>query len=427
MRSIVTRVLLAALILAIELGVLTAPLAAAPGLAQVASDPPSCADPQSAAAVARPDGIGRTVLFDQFVQPFVDEAARKRARQAADDAGYAHRVDQDLNTGRLNIALLGYGEEHDQVYDDMGVSVTILSLNLATWDMASISLSRDIRVPELEDQSVHEPPRWPLTLRAAYKARGFDGIRAILEDATGLAIDFQVVMKDVFVRNYLNDVNGPVELVVPKDFQTNAYRLDGVLHPEDFIPAGRQTLSTDRAMTFILGETLDPQGKADERSYRKDLLLKTLSCTVRQRLEAKDAGFALSLLRFLVSELNGQDLSSDFDFQLVAGGLANLAEGFITSGGNTDPSFPQLGAARELVVHDLSYGDGGVRRVHSIVTNPDADGTADQPIVKQEIQLGSLAPYMLIPIGGNPYAADLVTDYWAAVRSLVKSTLNPPN
>ena len=40
-----------------------------------------------------------------------------------------------------------------------------------------------------------EPPRWPLTLRAAYKARGFDGIRAILEDATGLAIDFQVVLK----------------------------------------------------------------------------------------------------------------------------------------------------------------------------------------------------------------------------------------
>jgi hypothetical protein len=41
--------------------------------------------------------------------------------------------------------------------------------------------------------------------------------------------------------------------------------------------------------------------------------------------------------------------------------------------------------------------------------------------VKQEIQMGSLAPYMLIPIGGNPYASDLVNDYWSAVRRLVRT------
>jgi hypothetical protein len=386
----------------------------------------SCADPQSTVAQATPDRAGRTVLFDQFVQPFVDDATRRRARQADEDPAYAHRVDQGLNAGRLNLAFLGYGEEHDQLYDDMGVSVTILSLNLATWDMASISLSRDIRVPELEDQSVAEPPRWPLTLRAAYRARGFEGIRAILEDATGLAIDFEVVMKDVFVRNYLDDVNGPVELVVPKDFQTNTYRLAGAEHGEDFIAAGRQTLSTDKAMTFILAETLDPQGKDDERSYRKDLLLKTLSCTVREHLEARDSGFALNLVRFLLGELKSGDLNSDFDFQLVGGGLGSLAQAFIVAGGNVDQRFPQLGAARELVVHDKDYGDGGVRRVRRIETNPDDEGIADQPVVKHEIQLGSLAPYMLIPIGGNPYAADLVDDYWTSVRTLIKSSLISP-
>jgi anionic cell wall polymer biosynthesis LytR-Cps2A-Psr (LCP) family protein len=420
------RALLVALVVGLGLGAPAGAVVAAPGVFQVGAESASCADPQSAVALARLDRTGRTILFDQFVQPFVDGATRTRATRTEQDPAYTHRIDQDLNAGRLNVALLGYGEEHDQLYDDVGVSVTILSLNLATWDMASISLSRDIRVPELEDESVHQPPRWPLTLRAAYRARGFDGIRAILEDATGLAIDFQVVMKDVFVRNYLNDVNGPVELVVPKDFQTNKYRLDGVEHDEDFIPAGRQTLSTDKVMTFVLAETLDPQGKADERSYRKDLLLKTLSCTVRQRLEARDSGFALNLLRFLASELNSQDLNSDFDFHLIGGGLGSLAQALITSGGNVDQNFPQVGMARELVVHDPDYGDGGVRRVRRIETNPDDQGLPDQPVVKQEIQLGSLAPYMLIPIGGNPYATDLVDDYWASVRSLVKSSLIPP-
>lgn len=385
----------------------------------------SCADAAVAAAVTRPTTGGRTLLFDQFIQPIVDEAARRRANRLSTDAAYAQRVDQHLNARRLNVALLGYGEEHDQTYDDTGISVTILSLNLDTWDMASVSLSRDIRAPELEDQSATTPPRWPATVRAAYTVGGYDEVRTILEDATGLAVDFQVLIKDVFVRNYLDQVSGPVELVVPKDFTTNAYRLDGVEHEPDFIPAGRQTLTTDKAMTFVLGESLDPQGKADERSYRKDLLLKTLSCEARQNIAARDVGFALGLTRFSLGELKNQDLRADFDFQLLTGALGSLAQALVTSGGQLDTTFPQLGGARELVVHDEAFGDGGVRRVHAMAADPDAHGIPDNPNVKAEIRFGSLAPYMLIPIGGNPYAADLVNDYWESVRALVRTTLTP--
>jgi hypothetical protein len=383
----------------------------------------SCADAALAAAVARPDSQGRTLLFDQFVQPLLDESARRRAEWAAEDAGYTHRVDADLNASRLNVALLGFGEEHDQTYGDTGISVTILSLNLQTWDLMSISLSRDIRAPELEDQSARVPPRWPVTLRAAYKSGGFERVRTILEDATGLAIDFQVLMKDVFVRNYLDAVSGPVELTVPQDFATNTYRLDGVDHPPDLISAGRQTLSTDKAMTFVLGEVEDPQGRADERSYRKDLLLRTLVCDARQRFGARDVGFALNLARFSLGELKNQDLTSDFDFGVITHSLAGLAQAFVGARGDVDSTFPQLGSGRELVVHDEAFGDGGVRRVHYMALTPDAYGIPENPQVAQEIQLGSLAPYLLIPLGGNPYADDLVTDYWGSVRDLIRSRL----
>jgi hypothetical protein len=176
-------------------------------------------------------------------------------------------------------------------------------------------------------------------------------------------------------------------------------------------------------MTFVLGESLDPHGKVDERSYRKDLLLKALTCEVRQRFAARDVGFALNLLRFSASELSNQDLSTDFDFQLIAGGLANLARAFVGAGGDVDSSFPQLSSARELVVHDEAFGDGGVRRVHHMIAKPDDNGIADSAAVKQELQMGSLAPYMLIPIGGDPYGADVVGDYWPAVRALIKSNV----
>lgn len=387
-----------------------------------AQTPPSCADAAPTRSVSRPDG-GRTLAFDQFIGPLLDESARRRAHWQLEDPQYSERVDAQLNAQRLNIALLGYGEEHDQTYGDMGISVTILSLDLHSWDLVTISLSRDIRAPELEDQSVQVPPRWPVTLRAAYKAGGFDQVRQVLEDATGLAIDFEVLMKDVFLRNYLDEVSGPVELVVPQDFATNLYRLDGIDHPRDVIAAGRQTLSTDKAMTFVLGEVVDPQGRADERSFRKDLLLRTLACQARQQIAAHDAGFALNLIRFSLGELRSQDLASDFDFRLITDGLGALAQTFVTSRGDVDATFPQLATGRELVVHDEAFGDGGVRRVHYMAPMPNQYGVSDNPNVTQEIAMGSLAPYMLIPLGGNPYATDLVTDYWTSVRGLIRARL----
>ncbi len=82
-----------------------------------------------------------------------------------------------------------------------------------------------------------------------------------------------------------------------------------------------------------------------------------------------------------------------------------------------------MSGARELVVHAEAFGDGGVRRVHDMATTPDDRGVPDHPLVIQELRLGSLAPYMLLPMGGNPYATDLIGEYWSSVRDLVKATL----
>src|SRR6516225_9695447 len=97
-------------------------------LPAAAQTPSSCAEPAPGSPVSRPDGQGRTLLFDQFVLPLLDESAQRRARWSAEDPLYTHRVNADLNANRLNFALLGFGEEHEQTYGDAGISVTILSL-----------------------------------------------------------------------------------------------------------------------------------------------------------------------------------------------------------------------------------------------------------------------------------------------------------
>ena len=99
----------------------------------------SCADPVSA-PVARPDLQGRPLLFDRFVQPLVDESARRRAQWTSEDPEFVDRVDAPLNAHRLNIALLGFGEEHEQTYGDTGISVTILSLVIGV--LGSYALGR---------------------------------------------------------------------------------------------------------------------------------------------------------------------------------------------------------------------------------------------------------------------------------------------
>ena len=149
--------LAAAVTLAALLPAVYAPSAASAMPAAVPADlPPSgprpansmgCADPAADPPRGRPASQGRPLVFDDFIAPLVDDARARRARLAADDPRYRIRVDEVLNARRLNVALLGYAEEHGQSYEGAGITVSVLSLDIDTWDMATISLSRDTRVP----------------------------------------------------------------------------------------------------------------------------------------------------------------------------------------------------------------------------------------------------------------------------------------
>ncbi len=52
-------------------------------------------------------------LFDSLMRPFMYEAQIRREDRARKEPDYAKRIDKDLNEGRINFVLFGYGETHE--------------------------------------------------------------------------------------------------------------------------------------------------------------------------------------------------------------------------------------------------------------------------------------------------------------------------
>lgn len=216
---------------------------------------------------------------------------QRQAREIS-DPGYANRVDKDLNKDRVNFLVFGYGEEHGEAYNDFGGSISIVSYDLKTGKIGTISLSRDIRAPELErmlidPNSGEKRSLGPATLREVYKRGGFEGMREIAEKATGLSIDHQMVMKDTAIRDYLAQVSGPVDVDINKPHLSGPFRIGGKEFPGgvEFQP-GKQRLSPELAIRYLLAEDINPQGKVDERAYRKTPVMEGMVESTKTNLGA---------------------------------------------------------------------------------------------------------------------------------------------
>lgn len=368
-------------------------------------------------------------LFNEVVRPFIDEAMKKRAERARTDPEFYHRIDQELNYNRINLLLFGYSEEHGESYEEYGGVPTILSYNLTTGQIGVVHLSRDIRVPELERLD----PKGSIDsqrVRSIFKKGGFDQMRTISEDITGLAIDYQIVLKDAVVRDAIRDLaDGSLNLDIPKDHHTGPFRFDGKLEDPNgsFIQKGPQQMTTEQLMRYILAEDKQPGGKEDERSYRKNQVMTELSKKIKAKTRANPL-FLLTLINFIKQKESTKELRVDFDLSLLnrgaqlMGGLVNAVGQLIKGREIAETNLPEMDPNKQLVFHDAYFGDGGVTRVHNIKNVRDPL-RVDHPKVLDDIRNDLLPPWMLIPNGGNPYAKDLVNEYWQSVRKMVKEKL----
>lgn len=375
-------------------------------------------------------------LFNEFIKPFIEEAMLRRKTWAESDPEYHHMIDKELNENRLNIVVFGYGEEHGESYEDYGGAPSVFSLDFKTGKIAIVHFSRDIRAPDLE-RLLPEGQRKPLTIRDVYRVGGkgkggFNQMRYLIGRASGLVADYQLVMKDLVLRDVIAQfADGNLEIDVPKDHDTGPFRLDRKQYGDGLIKKGRQSMDINQLMRYVLAEDKNPQGKQDERSYRKNQVTEALVQRMRGKFKQMSLFEKIDYLNqikdLIERERRDKNLELEFDPNLLAkafDGMLKVTDRLLGNlGQNIELIVPEIDKSREIIFHDPYFGDGGVTRVHNILNFPNAGGRTDNPRILEEVRAQSLPAWMLIPDGGNPYSDDLIRDYWQATRSMVKQKL----
>ncbi len=351
--------------------------------------------------------------FQQLIKPFVDEAMKRRAERAANDPEYYNRVDKELNQDRVNILLYGYGEEwkggEDMDQPTFG-SHSIFSINLKSGKIDLVSPTHDTRAPEIEQfLKKNGKEARPTRIDRAYDIGGYDLMRQVLEDATGLSVDYQIRAEDTLIK-YLVDNLGGINVDIPFNVNTKQFRDDGKMYPPHQFSKGSQKMDGITALQFIKAWS-DPVDPAKERNIRKHLAMKAIFDQVKQKTKEGDRMFGINMFSLLATENLKGNIGFDFDEkQFIFPVLGNLGKL-----GKLD-----LSIEKTIFVVDPAIGDGGVQWITA--------NAAENPITQKDIENGVYGQdlAMEIPFNANPYSSNLVRDYWKSVRDLISSRLGKP-
>lgn len=362
-----------------------------------------------------------TTLFDALMAPLAEEARHRRADLARTDPEYAKRVDAELNQGRVNFLLFGYGESHEPPVTERAIigSHSIISYDLRTRQAAIISLTHDIRAPEIERALTRQGQKLlAFRMDQAYNVGGFKLMRTMIEDATGLSVDFQVTFKDSVIQDLVDGVFGGVQVDVPMAFDVQPFYLEGIKYDRGHFDKGPQRLTGRQAIQFIKTVPIaeGAYDKSLEHNVRKALIFDALLRSVDDNYA--DKGFWLRGSAFLTGELLTGAIKYDFDpVGLVVNNIGVTATSlhkYVGRGKAGKMSLPRFTVSKYIV--DPAEGDGGVQWVNA--------NAAVNPLTKKDIEAGVYPSLdMEVPIGANPYG-DLPTEYWTSVRKLVKESLS---
>jgi hypothetical protein len=241
-------------------------------------------------------------------------------------------------------------------------------------------------------------------------------MRKVLEDATGLSMDFQAAFKDAAIQRLVDNVFDGVQVTAPMTFDVHPFYLDGVKYPGGHFPQGPQKLNGRQVIQFIKTVPV-AEGTYDkllEHNSRKSLVFDALLKSLDEKYT--DRTFWLKGAAFVAGEFVNGSVVCDFDpvaliVNNIGGTTASLSKARAPAAGQLH--LPKIN--HSLYIVDPAQGDGGVQWVNA--------NAAENPITQKDIDAGiypTLA--MEVPINANPYG-DLVTGYWTSVRGLVKESL----
>ncbi len=384
---------------------------------------PTQVSPTAIAHQEAPKAPEKTNILDELLKPFIEEAMRRRAERAKNDPEYARRVDQELNAERVNFLLYGYGDTLENPPEnpnlergEMG-SHSIFSYNLRTKKFDIVSLTHDIRAPEIEKYLQKQGREaTPTKLNGAFNIGGFALQGEAIENATGFAVDFQMVMPDTFIKDITDNAFGAVNVDVPFSIDLYPFYHEGKLYPEGHLEKGKQKMDGIKAMQFLKAwsKTHRPE---HERNIRKHLFIKAL--IKEAKANKTNLGFLIKSFGFLQEQEAKQTVKVDFDLaKLLASPQTLIGLATKAIGQSDDEEMFQTNKTMYVVDPYSGGPEGGVVWVTR----------SESPQIKDELARGVINdPTMVVPHtkNANPYSDDLITNYWSSVRKLVKETLSP--
>jgi len=359
-------------------------------------------------------------LFDRLMEPFVKEAEKLREERRQLSPEYERRIDWEFNRGRINFALYGYGETHEPPATERGIigSHTIISYNTRTRKVDIVSLTHDIRAPEIErfKKARGETQSSAMKNHQAYPTGGFDLMREVLEDATGLSCDFQIAFRDRTIAFAIDRMFGRIPVDVPLNFRVHPYYLDGKKYPASEFRRGRQELTGEEAIQYIKTVPIETTATYDKRLEHNARKYSVLS-GVKEALKANAINplFWVNAFRFVKDSNDEKLIDYDFDSQKLLqnniGWIFGNLGGFIVTDASGKSVMPEMG--KNIYIHDPKSGAGGVQWVN---------GNADiNPSTRRDINRGEFPDRnMAVPLGSNSQSSDLVKGYWWYLRSHIK-------
>lgn len=379
--------------------------------------------PETPTVNPAPEIIERSEVFDKLLTPFINEIKRRREKRAGEDSEYSKRIDEELNEGRVNFLLYGYGETHEPPLTEKAIigSQTIISIERNSQKVDMVSLTHDIRAPEIEryQEAQGQHNGLPIKIDKAYLVGGFDLQKQTLEDATGFSCDFQIAFKEIIIADLVDNIFGGIEVEVPVDFDVYPFYLEGKKFEGRHFSAGKQAMDGVTVIQFIktVPKTIvdykkQYYGKSLEHNARKHEVFKSLIAALETDVDSPV--FWMRMLQFLSKKRNEGMIEYDFDIKsLLIRNIVPLASmgKFLIRRTNSEQALPKINKAVYIV--DIAHGDGGVSWVKA---DPN-------PITKLDLAKG-LYPDLAteVPNNANPYG-DLVSEYWPSVRRRIKELL----
>ncbi len=393
--------------------------------------------------------------FNELIRPLIEERGRRREAWAKDPD---HRgIDKELNANLINFAVVAWSQGR-------GESLTVLSYNLITGKVTTVSCTRETITPEvIKFNKQKHPDRKDIfslgngTNMFAYGTGGFDLVRKVIENETGLSADFGIYMDDEALYDFIKDVAGDeVEIEVKEELHLKDAEFDKrwgwdpngfVLKPSKYKMTARQ------ALRYIMASDIETKpGKVNSPPGRKNDIVMAALHAASDKFQ-QDSNLTLAKFgAFLGRNKLFGHVDGDFDLIRTARAVGEMV-GKIKSG-QAKFGLPEV-EKDDLMINDEFFGDGGLMRVHRFLNeygepsneyykyaHPNMQRLVDRTIeimreLKQQgisiddveqralVERGGLPMWAQVPILGDPETSDSITGWWPSTRQLTKQRLLP--